>query len=139
MMRVSLGVAAMAIAACTTASSEEAALSEDAAARLAEFDRTGERRSCLPLRRINQITAIDDRNFLVRVGTNDYYLNELRSRCNGAARSFNRIQYTTSTGSLCRNEIITVVDNSTGFTVGSCGLSDFEKLEQIEDGGESGE
>ena len=31
-----------------------------------------------------------------------------------------------------RNQIIRIVDNTTGFTVGSCGLSSFEKLEEIE-------
>ncbi len=128
------GVAVLACASAACASTDSYEMSEEAAARLAEFDRTGEYRSCLGLRQISQIKALDERTFLVRVGVNDYYLNQLSSSCTGADNSFNRLQYTTSQSQLCRNEIITVVDNTTGFTVGACGLNDFERLEpKVED------
>ncbi len=114
-------------AACATASSDNET-SEEVAARLAEFEPTGETETCLNTTRIRSIDALDDRRFLVRVGVNDYYLNEISGRCSGAARAGNRLQYTISTGQLCRNEIIQVVDNTTGFTVGSCGLGSFQEL-----------
>lgn len=123
--------AALTLAGCATASGDRE-LSTRAAERLAEFDRTGEVESCLGLRRISQITPLDNHHFLVRAGLNDYYLNEVSGSCSGAARAGNRLQYTTSLSQLCRNEIITVVDNSNGFTVGSCGLGGFERLEKLE-------
>lgn len=121
-----LAVAAAGIAGC--ASVERAEITPEAEERLADFERTGEMRACLNLRAIDQIDALDERHLLVRVGLNDYYLNEVSGRCSGAGRFNNRIQYTTSISQLCRNEIITIVDNTTGFTMGSCGLGSFERL-----------
>ena len=104
-------------------------MSERAAKRLAQFEQTGEMKTCLNVRSINSMTALDDNHILVRTGVNDYYLNRA-SGCGGAARSGNRLQYTISGGNLCRNQIVKVVDNSSGFTVGSCGLGSFERLEK---------
>lgn len=133
-LSMALGAATLA-AACATAGSSYV-MSDEVAAKLAKFEKTGEVDNCLPLRSIDQIKALDERNFLIETGVNDYWLAELSSSCHGADHSANRLQYTTSTGSLCRNEIITVVDNSTGFTVGSCGMSDFQKLEKVEESAE---
>jgi len=126
----SMMVSAIAISACATVVSDADA-ADKAAERLAEFDATGETTSCLNLRRIRSITPLDDKTFLVRVG-NEYYVNRVSGRCAGADSSFNRLQYTTSQSNLCRNQIVSVVDNSQGFTVGSCGLGDFERLEKKE-------
>lgn len=126
-----LATVALASAACATSSADESEMSEAAAERLAQFERTGETQSCLPLRSIAQIKPLDDRHFLVRAGS-QYYLNKVSSRCHNAHRSNYRLQYRTSQSQLCRLEIINVVDNSTGFTAGSCSLGDFEKLTEIE-------
>lgn len=120
---------ALIVASCASAGSTYE-MSESVAARLAEFEKTGETDTCLSIRRINSITPLDERNLLVRVGVNDYYLNRPRNRCAGADRVGNRLQYKISGGMLCRNEIIQVVDNSSGLTGGSCGLGVFEKLEK---------
>lgn len=127
---------ALAAASCASAGSSYE-MSESVAARLAEFEKTGETETCVNVRRINSITPLDERNFLVRVGVNDYYLNRPRNRCAGADRAFNRLQYKVSGSMLCRNEIVQVVDNSSGLTGGSCGLGVFEKLEKINEGDES--
>lgn len=124
-----VAAAVIGAAGCATVESDAEASSK-AEERLAAFDRTGEERTCLSLRAVNRITPLDERNFLVRVGVSDYYLNETNGRCGGADSTFNRLQYTTSLSQLCRNEIIRVVDNSTGFTVGSCSLGSFERLEE---------
>ena len=118
---------AFAGAACATAKPAEA-MSDKVAKKLAAFEQTGETTACLNTTRIRSIDALDDWRFLVRTNTGDYYLNEVSNRCSGAARAGNRLQYTISTGQLCRNEIIKVVDNTSGFTVGSCGLGSYEKL-----------
>jgi hypothetical protein len=113
---------------CATAAKVE--MSEKAAARLAEFEPTGKTRSCMSLTTIRSIDALDESHFLVEAAGGDYYLNKVSGRCSGAGRAGNRLQYTVTTGQLCRNEIITVVDNSQGFTVGSCGLGDYEELQE---------
>ncbi|NOX81661.1 MAG: hypothetical protein GXP06_01450 [Alphaproteobacteria bacterium] len=133
---IGIAVAAFAGAACAS-SGGSYEMSEKVSTRLAEFERTGDYQTCLGLRRINQINPLDERNFLVRVGVNQYYLNKVSGNCNGADRSFNRIQYTTSISQLCRNEIISVVDNTSGFFVGSCSLGDFERLEKKPDDAEA--
>lgn len=127
---MALGATAL-LAACATAGSSYV-MSDEVAAKLAEFEKTGEVKNCLPLTTVDHIKPLDERNFLIEVGVNNYWLAELSSSCHGADRPFNRLQYKISGSSLCRNEIIRVVDNSTGFTVGSCGMSDFQKLEKIE-------
>lgn len=104
--------------------------SEKAAKVLSKYERTGEMVTCLNLRTIREIRALDDRHFLVRTGGSEYYLNVTSNRCSGASRANNRIQYTTSIARLCRNEIIRVIDNTTGILSGSCGLSDFERLKK---------
>ena len=120
--------AAALVAACATTAKDE--LSAKAAAKLAEFDRTGEMDDCLSIVSVNQMTPLSDSLLLVRVGVNDYYLNELSGRCSGASRPGNRLQYTTSLSRLCRNDILHVVDNSTGMMQGSCGVGSFERLER---------
>lgn len=117
-----------ALAACASVAPAE--LSEKAAAKLADYEKTGESESCISLSRIDQIDPLSDSLFLVRAKGNDYYLNEVSGRCTNAGRSFTRLQYTTSLSQLCRNEIITVVDNQNGFTVGSCSLGAFERAEK---------
>lgn len=124
--------AGLAAPGCATAAAGDGAMSERAAERLAQFEATGETETCLRTTRIQSITALDEKHLLVRVSGNNYYLNKVSGKCNGAQWAGNRLQYTITTGQLCRNEIITVVDNTTGITAGSCGLNSFEKLERIE-------
>jgi len=118
------------VSACATSTPYE--MSEETAAELAKFERTGDVRNCISLRSIDRIQPLDERNFLIHVGVNTYYLNEVSGSCNSAGRSGYRLQYSTSLSQLCRGEIIKVVDNSTGFSAGSCGLGSFEKLTEVE-------
>lgn len=103
-------------------------LSPEAAARLASFDRTGDKQQCLTLSAISEIKPISDELFLVRVGVSTWYLNEVRGSCSGASSPFTRLEYTTSMSSLCNLQLVHVVDNSSGFLRGSCSLGEFEKL-----------
>ena len=121
-----LSAAAVLGGGCATAASER--VNKAAAEKLDSFERTGEVVSCIRLARGNSITPVTESTFLIRVGVNNYYVNEVSGRCRGATRSSTRLQYTTSLSQLCRNEIIRVVDNSAGFQTGACGLGSFEKL-----------
>ncbi len=129
---IAAALAAFACLGCASvqASGEQARddMSEKTAARLANYEETGETVSCLNVTRIRSIDALDDKRFLVTATGGDYYLNETSGRCSGAGRFGNALQYTISGGSLCRNQIIDVIDSSTGMTVGACGLGSFEKL-----------
>ncbi|MEL6789677.1 MAG: hypothetical protein AAGL18_07015 [Pseudomonadota bacterium] len=125
----------VALAICPAASAlneGEPEPSATAAAVLDKYNRTGEFQSCLNLRRIAQIKPLDAQYFLIRANGGARYLNIVTRGCRGAARNRNRIQYTTSTGRLCRNEIINVIDNTSGIFAGSCGLGSFERLEKKE-------
>lgn len=117
-----------ALVACANAPKEE--VNENAAEKLAQFERTGEVTSCIGLRQISQITPVTESTFLVRVGAGDYYANDVSGRCNGATRNSTRLEYATTLSELCRNELIRVVDNATGVQVGGCGLGSFEKLQE---------
>ena len=128
MMKKALLVATVWAAGCATSSAEK--INESAAAILAEHERTGEVQSCLNVRSIDSIQAVDEKTLLIRSGVNDYYVSDLKSRCSGSTSGFNRFEYTLSLSSLCRNDIIRIVDNATGFLAGSCGMGSFEKLEK---------
>ncbi len=128
MVRISILIGLLSAGGCATSAAEP--VNESAAATLAEYDRTGEVTSCLNVRSISSITAVDEKTLLIRVGVSDYYVSDLSSRCNGATSAFNRFEYETSTAQLCRNQIIRIIDNGTGFFAGACGMGSFEKLEK---------
>lgn len=119
-------IGAIVVAGCATAGAEP--VNESAAAKLAEYDRTGDVTSCLNVTQIASIEAVDEKTLLIRSGVNNYYVSDLSSRCNGATRGSTRFEYTTSTPQLCRNQILRIVDNGGGFLTGSCGMGSFEKL-----------
>lgn len=108
--------------------SEEQEFSPKVTKTLSGFERTGETRNCIGVRRLKGIKALDDQHFLVEASGNRYFLNVVGKGCVGASRSSTNIQYTTPSGRLCRNEIITVVHNLSGFSTGSCGMGEFIEL-----------
>ena len=120
-------VAMLAVSGCATASTPE--ISEKAAAELAKYQLTGEKKSCLMVTQIRTIDPLDDSHFLVESAGGKKYLNVVSGRCSNASRPGYFLQYDVSGSSLCRNEIISVIDNSGGMLAGSCGLGDFEELE----------
>jgi len=128
MMKNPLLIGVVWAAGCATSSAEK--INESAAAVLAEHERTGEVVSCLSVRQISSIEAVDEKTLLIRSGVSNYYVSDLMSRCSGATSTFNRFEYTTPTGQLCRNEIIRIVDNTANILAGSCGMGSFEKLEK---------
>lgn len=96
----------------------------------ADFDRAlagrtaGAPMNCLPTWRSRDMTVIDDSTILFREGRTTY-VNKPLGACNGLGWG-GRALVTRSIGpQLCRGDIATVVDTSSGFTVGSCSLGDF--------------
>ncbi len=121
--------AVLALAGCASAPQAEE-VNRAAANTLAQYERTGETTTCLSIVDITTIRPVTETTFLMRVRGGDYYVNDVSGRCNGATRSFSRIEYTTSLSQLCRNELIRIVDNTTGFQLGGCGLGAYEKLKK---------
>ncbi|MEL7488574.1 MAG: hypothetical protein AAGJ87_15320 [Pseudomonadota bacterium] len=124
--------AGLASAAALVAGAGPANAADDLDSLFEEYELTGETTSCLGIRRIRSIDAIDEENFLVRVGLNDFYLNRVSGRCNGADRNSTFLSYKTTQSVLCNNEIIFVVENINRFNLGSCALGKFEELKKIE-------
>jgi len=130
MVRKFMLIGLLLTAGCASTGAEP--IDENAAEKLAQFERTGEVTTCLNVRQITNITAVDERTLLIQSGVNDYYVSDLSTDCNGATRSSTRFEYSTSTAQLCRNEIIRIVDSNGKFLVGSCGMGSFEKLKNKE-------
>ena len=97
------------------------------------LQKVGDSKSCLPIRRIRSIRALDELNLLVTVRGGERYLNQVNTRCNAADRSYARLNYKLPNGQLCQNDIINVVDATTGVPIGSCGLNEFQTLEKSPD------
>ena len=120
-------IGAVVLGACATAVPER--VNESALRILEAHERTGDTDTCMNLRSISQITAVNERTLLVKSGVSDYYVSDLKSRCSGVTTGFHRIEYTTSLSQLCRGEILRIVDNSSGMMTGSCAMGSFERLE----------
>jgi len=102
--------------------------SAEAEDRLAAYDATGETRSCLSLRTLDEIDPLDERRWLVTTDGGQVYLNEVSRGCSGAASDFTYLQYRTATGQLCLNQIVEVRDRNTDTVRGACGLGEFQEL-----------
>ena len=126
-MRILMLTAALAgLTACETATEPQ----QRSAQMQATYDRllagkvAGPAVKCLPTRNSSDMTVIDDNTILFRDGRT-IYLNQPLGGCGNLHQS-GRALVTRNVGpQLCRGDIATVVDNTSGITVGSCSLGDF--------------
>jgi len=122
-----LAAAATILAACETTVSQP---EQRSAANQATYDRLlagkvpGRAQKCLPLQRSNDMTVIDDDTILYRDGRTTY-VNKPLGSCNLLSRGSYALVTRSQGSQLCRGDIGTVTDVSTGTTVGSCALGDF--------------
>lgn len=93
---------------------------------MSEYEATGKVDTCVPMRTLRQSHIFDDQTIFFEAPGKRGYLNRMPSKCAGLLRE-ERFAYANSFGSLCRGEIITVLD-AFGRTWGSCGLGDFEEF-----------
>lgn len=92
------------------------------------YQQTGEVKVCVPMRSLRQSIILDNRTiFFESIGRRGY-MNRLPQDCQGLLRE-QRFAYANSFGSICRAQIITILDNF-GRTWGSCGLGEFEEWEK---------
>ena len=84
----------------------------------------GKAEKCLPTYRSNDMTIIDDDTILFRDGRT-VYVNHPLGGCNNLSQS-GRALVTRNVGpQLCRGDLATVVDNTSGMSLGACSLGDF--------------
>lgn len=124
---------ALALAGGLSASALAQEPSEAAAERLAEYHQTGETTSCLQRTRVRHIRPLDDQHFLIEMRGGQHYLSTMSNRCSNAARNHTYLEYRSPGSQLCRNEIVTVKDQSTRMMTGSCSFGAFERLEPVSD------
>ena len=120
-------LAAVGLSACETATEprERTAQQQQSYDRLLAGKTAGKPERCLPTYRSEDMTVVDDNTILFRDGRT-VYVNNPPGGCNLLGRGTYAL-VTTSVGGfgLCRGDIGTVVDTTSGITVGSCALGDF--------------
>lgn len=97
---------------------------------LSRFEPSGETVDCIIVRRIASIRPVSETTLLVKTGVNEYYVNETSGRCARATGMNTRIEYSMPQTTLCRLQIINIVDNTSGMLLGTCSLGSFEKLKE---------
>ena len=84
----------------------------------------GQPTTCLQPYQTNETITIDENTILFRRG-NTVYRNELQGGCYGLGSGFYTLVTRSSGAGLCRGDIATVADPTSGVTVGSCVVGDF--------------
>lgn len=98
---------------------------------LAKYSVTGETQHCVNRSRIRRTEVLNDYTILFHMRGRKVFKNELPYRCFSLG-FYESFSYSLSTNLLCNVDIITVF-HSNGMTGASCGLGDFEELEEIEE------
>ena len=99
------------------------------------YARTGVVKRCVEMGRTDAgsgdvaalVTALSETMFLVR-GADGVYLNMVDAPCPGAGGRARRIAPAATGAALCRNDRVDVIDRTSGETLASCALGDFEML-----------
>ena len=88
---------------------------------------------CISLARLDRTRVVDDSTILFYMLGPDVYVNRLRRKCNGLART-DALSYQTSLNRLCNVDIITGLRQSGGsfFPAARCGLGLFVPISEIE-------
>lgn len=132
-MKAVLISAAVLFAAGAAVAGDVRMVSSKGAEKLGKYSPTGESVSCLPLRQIDSMKFVEDSIILVKTHSGATYFNQTSNDCNGA-RANTFISYSTTGPTLCRNEIVRVIDNGSGMFMGSCSLGSFDRVEEKAEG-----
>ena len=85
----------------------------------------GQPQSCLPFYRSNDMVVVSEDTVAFKQGRSRVWVNHMQGACSNLDRGSNALVTRTSTTSLCRGDIATVIDTSTRIPVGSCEFGDF--------------
>ena len=128
MRSFSLVLIAAALASCTTAPQSQFQRSDRAQAelqRLIAGKVAGKPQSCLSNHRAGNMIIVDDNTVFYRSGSRLYRQDFNGGRCSNVGAGHYALVTRQFSGSLCRGDIATVADLSSGMTVGSCVMGDF--------------
>ena len=114
------------LCACATASEpvHRSAKAQQTYDRMLSGKVAGKAEKCLPTYRSNDMTIIDDATILFRDGRT-VYVNHPLGDCMNLDRSGSALVTRNVGPQLCRGDLATVVDNSSGMSLGACSLGDF--------------
>ena len=127
MRMILLAAAVTTLAACQTASGppeQRSAKAQETYDRLLAGKTAGRPQNCLPRLRANDMQVIDDQTIAYRDGRTTY-INRPLGGCNRLGSGSYALVTRSSGSQLCRGDIATVADLSSGTTVGSCSFGDF--------------
>ena len=121
-----LATATIGLCACATASepTQRSASAQRQYDNLLAGKVPGKAEKCLPTYRSNDMTIIDDNTILFRDGRT-VYVNQPLGGCQSLSRSGSALVTRNIGPQLCRGDLATVVDNSSGMSLGACSLGDF--------------
>ena len=125
---ISLLVAGVALASCTTApqpiardAGKQAELAQLLAGKVAQRPMT-----CLPHYQANDMRVIDEDTIAFRDGPSRTIVTHMNGGCSNLGRpSYALVTHMVASANLCSGDIATVVDTQNGMTVGSCTFSEF--------------
>ncbi|WP_440959480.1 hypothetical protein ACFELO_05050 [Oceanicaulis sp. LC35] len=95
------------------------------------YELTGESRTCLSTRVIDDIDTSHENAWIVTMTNRDKFLTRVSNGCSAATSPFTYISYQVSGSQLCRGEIVRVIDQGTHSAAGSCGIGEFEELGRL--------
>ena len=121
-----LATGVIGLCACATASepTQRSAKAQATYDRMLSGKVAGKAEKCLPTYRSNDMTIIDDDTILFRDGRT-VYVNHPLGGCMNLDRSGSALVTRNFGPQLCRGDLATVVDNSSGMSLGACSLGDF--------------
>lgn len=123
--RILKAAAATSVASIVLAGSALAASSS--AEKLAQYQPTGKKESCIETYQIRETDVIDNQNIVFHTTGNKYYINHLPNRCSGL-KIQDGFSYTLrGLNKLCNVDVITPVKTG-GAIYGPCPLGEFEEV-----------
>ncbi|MGE0667249.1 MAG: hypothetical protein AB7O49_11890 [Sphingomonadales bacterium] len=98
--------------------------------KLAQYQPTGKKESCLDTYQIRETDVIDNQNVLFRTSGNTYYINHLPNRCSGLKMQDGFSYTLRGLNKLCSVDVITPVQTG-GAIHGPCPLGEFEEVTKV--------
>jgi hypothetical protein len=117
----------MAVAAASAAAALLSGAANAEEDKLAKYQPTGKKESCIETYRIQESRVIDNQTVLFRVDGNKYYLNHLPNRCSGLKIQDGFSYKLRGVNKLCNVDTITPVKTG-GAIYGPCPLGEFEEV-----------
>jgi len=135
MKRIFLLAAAATLAACSTTPPQPQAVSAEGQAKLQQLlagKVPGPPTSCISRLRADDMVVISDNLVLFKDGSNRVYRNDFGGGgCSGLASGFYAMKTRSSGSSLCRGDIVEVVDTRSGMLRGACTFGDFVPFTRV--------